>query len=180
MLCVRHFRQQERCTLAPIFPPCSQYCLADSSLQTLCFPCVHLWRSSNGCSHPAGLPCGLFLWVNCCLCSLKDHHNCRLCWNTFDTKSPLLESLQLMHSDSSSHQEHQLWKQSSSLCSLWTPHLSCPRLDAPSREEQVCEMQIFTRNFKVSLWARKINAWHTCCHLPVSYDLYRLMPLASQ
>lgn len=129
---------------------------------------------------PSRACCSLFLWVNCCLCSLKDHHNCRLCWNTFDTKSPLLESLQPVHSDSPSHQDHQLWKQSCSLCSLWTPILSCPMSDAPSREAQVCEMQIFTCNSRVSLWARKINAWHTCCHLPVSYDLYRLMPLASQ
>lgn len=41
-------------------PPCSPYCLADSPLQTLCFLRVHLWCSSNGCSHPAGLATACF------------------------------------------------------------------------------------------------------------------------
>lgn len=42
------------------FPPCSPYCLADSPLQTLGFLRVHLWCSSYGCSHPAGLAAACF------------------------------------------------------------------------------------------------------------------------
>lgn len=85
-----------------------------------------------------------------------------------------------MHSDFSCHQEHQLWKENCSLCSLWTPHLSFPMSGAPLREAQVCEMQIFTCSFKENFQAIKINAWHTCCCLLVSYDVHRRMLLAYQ
>lgn len=87
----------------PLSSPCTSYSLADSMLQALCFPCVHLWSSSKGCSHQAGLSSSLFLKANCCLCYLKGHHNCLLYWTIFDTKLPsLLERWQLMRSDSSS------------------------------------------------------------------------------
>lgn len=162
----------------PWSSPCTLYSLADSLMQALCFPCAHLWSSSKGCSYQAGLSSILFLRANCCLCSLKGHHNWLLYWTIFDTKLPLLlERWQLMRSN---HQESQFWKQNSSLRSLWTPHLSFPMSGDLSIKAHVYEVKIFACSFKASFQVMKINAWRTSCNLLVSYDLHRWMLPAYQ
>lgn len=111
----------------PWSSPCTSNSLAESLIQAQCFSWVQLRSSRKGCSRQAGLCSSLFLRTNCSLCSLKGHHNRPLYRTIFDTKLPLLlERRQPMCSDSSSHQENQRWKQNSSPCSLWTPHLSFP------------------------------------------------------